>query len=199
MLWVDESDASRLPGERYAVEVKDREYVYDPSRVAAAEGPAYRDLRKRLMRFRRHTEAHFRPLRDSDMGDCHCLLKHWRRLQGRRRPFLLDWGYTRAALDRYGEWTPDRLRGWCVETDGGLSAFALAGPIQERVASFFVAKSDPTIWGLSDYLRWRVYRELSGYFRVNDAGDLGLPGLAQHKRKFRAAELLPVYTATRRL
>ena len=195
ILWVDEEDAHRLPAGRFEVRPKDTDYLYDPARIAAASGRPYRDLRKRLNRFGRSVRAHFRELHSGDIPACLDLLKHWRRRQGRKRSFLLDWGYTRAALERYGAWQREDLQGWCVEIDGRVAAFAMGGRMQADLANFFVAKTDPDIRGLSEYLRWEVYRSLSDYQFVNDAGDLGLPGLRQHKRKFRPVERLPVYTA----
>jgi hypothetical protein len=62
-------------------------------------------------------------------------------------------------------------------------------------ASFFIAKTDPNVYGLSEYLRWKVMGELRDYDRVNDAGDLGLPGLRQYKRKLRPVEEVMVYKA----
>ena len=195
ILWVDEADAVRLPRDRFRLERKDSDYLYDPRCVAAATGPPYRDLRKRLRRFERLHIPAFREMTPDDAPACEQLLRHWRRRQGRKHGFLLDWGYTRAALERYGEWPREDLQGWCVELDGRLAAFGMGGRMQEGVANFFVAKADPDVWGLSEYLRWEVYRCLSQFRLVNDAGDLGLPGLRQHKMKFRPVELLPVYVA----
>ena len=195
ILWVDEEDAARLPQDRFRLDRKDRDYLYDPRAVASATGRPYRDLRKRLSRFERLHVSEFREMTPADAPACEHLLRHWRRRQGRKHGFLLDWGYTRAALDRYGEWPLEDLQGWCVELDGRLAAFGMGGRMQEGVANFFVAKADPDVWGLSEYLRWEVYRCLSQFRLVNDAGDLGLPGLRQHKMKFRPVELLPVYVA----
>lgn len=199
ILWMDEEDATRLPADRSTLRLKDVEYLYDPARVAAAPGRPYRDLRKRLRRFGRQVCARFREMALGDIAACEDLLRHWRRRQGRKHRFLLDWGYTRAALARYGEFSRQDLQGWCVEVEGRVAAFAMGGWLQEDLASFFIAKADPDVWGLSEYLRWEVCRSLPGYGLVNDAGDLDLPGLRQHKRKFRPVERLPVYTAEVRL
>ena len=199
ILWVDEEDAGRMGEDRFVLETKDSEYLYAPGAVAAATGRRYRDLRKRLRRFeKRDTDSRFRPMSGDDVADCHVLLKHWRRRQGRRHPFLLDWGYTRAALDRFCGFDREQLQGWCVEMEGRIAGFAMAGPIRDDLACFFVAKADPDVPGLSEYLRWHVHRALAEYDMVNDAGDLGLPGLRQHKGKFRPVARLPVYTAQAR-
>ena len=195
ILWVDAVDAALMDAARFDVGEKDAEYIYDPSVIAKAKGADFRDLRKRVTRFEREEQAQFRPLVANDIEGCHVLLKYWRKRQGRRHPFLLDWGYTRAALDAFVDWPSEFLSGWCVEIDGEVEAFALAGVLQGEVAQFFVAKTNPDILGLSEFLRWRVYQQLSDYKWVNDAGDLGLDGLRQFKLKFRPVDRLQVFSA----
>ncbi len=196
ILWVDEADRRCLPPDGLEVRIRSREYLYDPSKVAAATGRPYRDLRKKLRRFRRGADPLFRKLTPADITACRALLRHWRKRQGRKRDFLLDWGYTRSALSMYGHWTSEELQGWCVELEGRVAAFAIAGRMHARLANFFIAKTDPDVRGLSEYLRMEVYRALADFDLVNDAGDLGLQGLRQHKRKFRPVELIPVYSAS---
>lgn len=195
ILWMDEEDARQIAPSLGQVTEKEQEYLYEPARVVAASGGVYRDLRKRLRKFQRTYRATFRCLDVGDLEACQRLLKHWRKRQGRRHPFLLDWGYTKAALDRFDMWDRKDLQGWCVDIEGDVRAFALGGRMQEDLANFFVAKTDPDVPGLSEYLRWQVYRALEGYRWVNDAGDLGLPGLRQFKQKFRPVARLPVYSA----
>lgn len=195
VLWVDADDATRLEPARFAVQEKDAEYLYDPKLIVNAEGRAFRDVRKRVHRFERENDAVFRPMVANDIGACHVLLRYWRKRQGRKHPFLLDWGYTRAALDAFAVWPTELLRGWCVEIEGVLTAFALAGEMRPDLAQFFVAKADPDVLGLAEYLRCGVYKELLGYRLVNDAGDLGLAGLKQFKMKFRPVDQVQMYSA----
>ncbi len=196
ILWLDDADRRRLPPGRLEVRIKSHEYLYDPLKVVAATGRPYRDLRKKLRRFRREADPHFREMTPADVPACQALLRHWRKRQGRRRDFLLDWGYTRSALSMYGHWTSEELQGWCVALEDQVAAFAIAGRMHAGMANFFIAKTDPDVPGLSEYLRTEVYRALMDYDCVNDAGDLGLPGLRQHKRKFRPVERIPVYSAS---
>ncbi|MSS70444.1 MAG: GNAT family N-acetyltransferase [Candidatus Latescibacteria bacterium] len=198
ILWADAEDAERLRAAGFEVTFKEEEYLYDPSAIAGAEGPPFRDLRKRIRRFEREHPYTFRRMVPSDRDGCEALLRDWRRLQGRKRSFLLDWGYTKAALRLVGELSEADLSGWGVEIGGELRAFALAGEMGEGQANFFVAKSDPSVRSLSEFLRWRVCGELRRFSRINDASDLGLPGLRQHKMKFRPVEMLPVYTAQKK-
>ena len=195
ILWIDAADRMHLNDERYELIEKDAEYIYDPSQIAGMDGPLFKDLRKRVRRFERIYQPVFRPMTPDDVPDCKELLKHWRHRQGRKHPFLLDWGYTLAALDQFQWWSKDILRGWCVEIDGQIDAFGLVGEMQPDLAQFFVAKADPELPDLSYYLRWRIYDALSAYRWVNDAGDLGLDGMRQFKQKFRPVDRWQVFSA----
>ena len=108
----------------------------------------------------------------------------------------MDWGYTRSALNEFHRFSAENLYGWCVKIQGKVEAFALAGPMTDDTANFFVAKTNPEVSGLSEYLRWKVLGELRAFTYVNDAGDLGIDGLRQHKMKMRPTDLKKTFTAT---
>lgn len=198
IIWVDEDEISKLRsqfGEKLAWDDKGAEYIYEPEKVWAMRGSRFRDMRKRV----RKAEKNFPDFMDlsvEDISECQELLKKWRSVQGRKNSFLLDWGYTRAALNDFHRFAAENLYGWCVKIQGNVEAFALAGPMNEDTANFFVAKTNPEVSGLSEYLRWKVLGELRAFSYVNDAGDLGIPGLRQHKMKMRPTELKKTFTAT---
>lgn len=194
ILWADAEDAKIGVGLGLRGEEKESEYVYDPEIVTALSGQGFRDLRKRLNRFDREVGGQLRPLVEADTPDCDDLLRHWRRRQGRKHAFLLDWGYTRAAVDRFAGWGVEELRGWVLEDGDRMLGFAMAGPLNNDEACFFVAKTDPDVRGASEFLRYGVYEALRDYRKVNDAGDLGLPGLQRYKRKFRPIERVQTFT-----
>ena len=198
IIWVDEEEISRLQlefDENLAWDEKGVEYIYEPKKVWTMEGSEFRDMRKRV----RKAEKNFPDFVDlsvDDIFECQELLRKWRSLQGRRNSFLLDWGYTRAALNNFHRFSAENLYGWCVKVQGNVEAFALAGPMNKNTANFFVAKTNPEFIGLSEYLRWKVLGELRAFSYVNDAGDLGILGLRQHKMKMRPTALQKTFTAT---
>lgn len=196
ILWVDESDLEFLStrfGKSLEYKLKDREYFYEPQKILDKKGRKFRDLRKKINRVERLHPV-FNEIQFQDLKSAENLLKDWRKKQGRKRDFLLDWGYTMSSLKRFYEFTRSDLRGWQVSLSGSMRGFALAGPINDRVGCFFVAKTDTEIDGLSEYLRWRVFDQLVNYELVNDAGDLGIPGLRQHKMKMRPSRIDNVYS-----
>ena len=198
IIWVDEEEISRLQlefDENLAWDEKGVEYIYEPKKVWTMEGSEFRDMRKRV----RKAEKNFPDFMDlsvDDIFECQELLRKWRSLQGRKNSFLLDWGYTRAALNNFHRFSAENLYGWCVKVQGNVEAFALAGPMNKNTANFFVAKTNPEFIGLSEYLRWKVLGELRAFSYVNDAGDLGILGLRQHKMKMRPTALQKTFTAT---
>ena len=197
ILWVNESEKHVLEsafGDQIIFDIKEKEYIYDPNLIHEMKYGHYKDLRKRVHAVER-LDPVFRHLESTDIGDGMKLLRNWRAIQGRKGNFLLDWGYTLNALENFSEFSRKDLYSWVVEIQGRISALAMAGPIDDRTACFFIAKSDTNIYGLSEYLRWKVYGELRGFSRVNDAGDLGIEGLRQYKQKFRPIKLDRVYTA----
>jgi hypothetical protein len=195
ILWTDEGDASHFAATGgFEVSLKEREYMYDPRCVSELKGHQYKDLRKRTRRFQRANDHVWRELRPEDTNGCIELLRKWKKTQGRKRTHLLDMGYTRAAIELYPEFEREDLSGWVVLMDGEVRAFCMGGEISDTVASFFAAKSDPEIYGLSEFSRWCFCREMAGSELINDASDLGLPGLEQFKRKFRPVAMLEVFT-----
>ena len=92
VLWADAEDAELATRVGFTAEEKEQEYYYDPGLVAALEGSGYKELRKRIRRTERRYSPEFREMISDDIPDCHVLLKQWRRLQGRKHSFLLDWG-----------------------------------------------------------------------------------------------------------
>ena len=197
ILWVDDEDKNLLSekfGNSVEFQIKDFEYLYDPSLNWHMKGRKFRDFRKRIHRVQRLNPM-FKEMDIGDTGSAYTLMRRWRKLQGRKNGFLLDWGYTRSALEKFHQFSKNDLSVWNIEIDGDLKAFAMAGPINKTTACFFIAKSDPRIIGLSEYLRWRVCGEMRSYDLLNDAGDLGIAGLQQHKMKLRPVGFNTVYKA----
>ncbi|MHC4592741.1 MAG: phosphatidylglycerol lysyltransferase domain-containing protein, partial [Planctomycetota bacterium] len=197
VLWTDESDASHFAATGgFEVNLKEREYMYDPRRVSELKGHQYKDLRKRTRRFQRANDHVWRELRPEDTNGCIELLRKWKKTQGKKRTHLLDMGYTRAAIELYPEFERKDLSGCVVLVEGEVKAFCMGGEMSDTVANFFAAKSDPEIYGLSEFSRWCFCRGMAGFELINDASDLGLPGLEQFKRKFRPVAMLDVFTVS---
>jgi len=198
IIWTDSCDMNCLSdyfGNRLSVEKKQIEYQYDIQSVVDMRGHDFRDLRKAVNKIKK-LSPNFREMEYKDIGRVMKLLKDWKRSQGRKNDFLLDWGYTKKALLTFSEFSKEDLYSWCIEIDNKTVGFAMAGPITANTASFFIIKTDVSISGLSLYLRWRVFKELAQFSLLNDASDLGIPGLKQHKMKLRPSGYNTTYTVS---
>ena len=198
ILWVDSSDVLHLRdifGDNIHIEKRGKEYLYDPNRVFDLEGGVFKDIRKKINRVTRKKPIFFQ-MEKNDVPAALEALGKWRSLQGRKNKFLLDWGYTRAAVNSIGDFDTEDLMAWGLEIEKKLVGFSMAGPINQNTACFFVAKTVIGIDGLSEYLRWKTFGMLRDYRLVNDASDLNIEGLRQYKRKFRPLAMNSVYTAT---
>ena len=198
ILWIDSSDVCTLKGlfgRNIEIQEKEDEYIYDPKVVFELSGEKYKDARKRINNISKKDPVFFE-LEEDDVPAALDVLDKWRSVQGKKNKFLLDWGYTRAALNSVGRFDGEDVKSWGLEIDKNLVGFSMAGPINQRTACFFVAKTLLGLKGVSEYLRWRTFETLQDYDFVNDASDLGIEGLRQYKRKFRPYKMNTVYTAT---
>ena len=196
IMWVDEDDKNCLSnhfGDRLVIEKEDQEYIYDIKSVVSMIGSDFKDLRKSVNKILKMNPK-FRKMEYKDTSKAMELLKFWRKSQGRKNDFLLDWGYTKNALMIFSEFSKNDLYSWCIEIDNKMVGFAMAGPMTKDIANFFIIKTDTNISGLSLYLRWRVLKELTEFSLINDASDLGIYGLKQHKMKLRPVEFNTTYT-----
>ncbi len=198
ILWIDPSDITTLKelfGEDIEIQEKENEYIYDPKTVFDLSGKRYKDARKRINNIAKRNPIFFE-LEKDDISAALDVLDKWRFVQGKKNKFLFDWGYTRAALNAVGQFNNRDVQSWGLEVDKKLVGFSMAGPINQNMACFFVAKTLLGVKGVSEYLRWRTFGMLQNYDFVNDASDLGIEGLKQYKRKLRPYKMMNVYTAT---
>ena len=196
-LWVDERDKKKLEnyfGNQIEIEKKSSEYIFDPKKNHSLEGSEFRDIRKKINSVKKY-QPQFSSLNPTDIPEVLDLLKNWRKLQGRKNSFLLDWGYTNSAVENIFDLDSSIIKAWKVEISSEIVAVGMAGKINEEIANMFIAKTNMNIKGLSEFLRWRMFCELKEFSFVNDASDLGLTGLRQHKMKFRPVAFQPIYTA----
>tara|TARA_Y100001970_G_scaffold172312_1_gene210640 strand:- start:412 stop:1074 length:663 start_codon:yes stop_codon:yes gene_type:complete len=196
-LWVDDIDKSKL--EKYfknqiEIEKKSSEYIYDPKKICSLKGSEFRDIRKKINSVKKY-QPKFSYLDTDDISEVLQLLKTWRKFQGRKNNFLLDWGYTNSAVKCFFDFDSSRFNAWKVTISSQIVAVGMAGKINNQIANMFIAKTNVNIHGLSEFLRWQMFSSLHEFQIVNDASDLGISGLKQHKLKFRPIEFQAVYTA----
>ena len=198
ILWADLPTAAWACGRQgWSVAPYEREYVYSRSSVLAMSGGAYRTLRKRIARCERELQPFVREYVADDKDACIDLLKRWQDAREDLVAPVFDFGYTRAALELADSIKEPWLTGIVVEIDRRPAAFAFGGAMSARggpaLGQFFLLKSDLDVPGLAETARVELIRRLEGCDLINDAGDLGRAGLAQHKRLFGPVGFVPTF------
>ena len=197
ILWADLPVVSSPSLARWTFPPYEREYVYSRQRVLEMMGHDFRMLRKRLHRCEREAAPVVRPFEAGDVDACIGLLNRWQDAREEVCGPVFDYGYTRASVEAAAD-IPG-MAGIVAEVDGAVAAFAFGGPMSEGTANFFLIKSDPDVIGLSETVRVELIRRLEGFDLVNDAGDLGRAGLAQHKSMFRPVAFVPTWKGSFRI
>lgn len=198
VLWADLPAAAAAAARGWNVQPYEQEYVYSRRAVLDMWGGEYRMLRKRVNRCKREADPVVRAYTPDDRPACMALLKAWQAEREEAVQPVFDFGYTAAALELAEAIPEPWLVGLVIDVEGAVRAFAFGGLIRPGVGCFFILKSDPAIIGLAETARVELIRLLEGCDLINDAGDLGRPGLAQHKREFRPAAFVPTWKLARR-
>ena len=196
IMWTEEEDAKMIMSLEDA-QIKDKgvEYFYRPSDLQDLSGGRLESVRKAVRRFEKNYSVTIRPYTPEDERECLELLDAWEAGQGASYFRLLDSEYTREALHRYPEFDRADLSGEVAIVDGRIEAFAFGGAMRPGLANAFILKADPTIRGLSHFMKLRQLRGFESFDLVADAGDLGSPGLRRFKRSFAPATELPTFSA----
>ncbi|RMD98282.1 MAG: DUF2156 domain-containing protein [Deltaproteobacteria bacterium] len=195
VLWAERSDAEEARRVGLIPQHNEWEFIYDLAEVAAMDGKRFRDVRKRFFRFlREYPLAIYRPMGAGDMAGCRTLVRALERKQRAAGIPVLDTGYTLAALKWHTRFPEPKLLARVLVLGERVIGFAMAGGMTQSGANFFILKTDHSVTGAAEYLRCRMMDELYslGYRWINDAGDLGRPGLRRHKEKFRPVRKLEV-------
>ena len=196
ILWVDKADAAAIwRAGGWAVRLKEEEYVYSPGELSGLGGGRWRTVRRNVERVARLPGLQIRDYRADDAETCRQLLARWEVTQGRRHTRVLDRGYTLACLELAPCLRVPNLVGEVILVDGKVVGFAFGGEMRRGMASFFIAKADTSVRGLSYFQRWHFLERLREYEEVNDASDLGHPGLAQFKKSLRPVGMVAVFSA----
>jgi len=194
ILWVDEQDGAGLRDWGAEVLAKEEEYIIEPKRILGPDAGLPRRLRRKLKKAEEEP-LDFVPFGPEHRTAAHELLE--RLVQNAGEGPLLDIDYTQESISRARSLTERGMLAFAALHAGKLAGFAFGGRMTNEMANFFVLKTDPEVPGLAEWLRFQFLRELADYRYVNDAGDLGKPGLAQHKRQFMPVRMLQAYTVRR--
>jgi hypothetical protein len=196
ILWVDEIDRAFFANSAgFEVEDKEQEYIYATEAVRALQGNHYRDLRKKLTRFKREHAWNFRALQKNDGPAALELLRNIEKKQQARGIRVFDFAYSYQAITDFSRFSPPDLTALVLEISGTMVGIAMGGKMHDQLANFFLLKNDHAIPGAAEMLRYHFIETMHSWNIpfVNDASDLAIPGLRQHKMKFRPVGFENVY------
>jgi hypothetical protein len=191
MLWADLPTVAVWKSDGWEFSDNEREYVYRREQVLSMSGGRFAMLRKRTHRCEREIQPEIRDFTPGDIVKCVDLLNRWQDLREADCAPVFDYRYTRSALEMATD-IPGMV-GIVAVVDGVIRAFAFGGTTAGRTGCFFLLKSDPTVRGLSEYVRVQLMQRLDDCDLINDAGDLDRKGLARHKNLFRPVAFVPTW------
>lgn len=203
IMWLPEDSAGFLRDMGgFHFQPRDSEYFYDTQTVAKMEGNSFRELRKKVNRFRReYPKVSIEQMTQKDAPECIALLSNWKTTfssRGYAHP-LVDHFYTVSCIENFSLFSSPDIFGWVTRMNKNIVGFSIAGEMYSGLANFFALKCNLDMRGLSTYLRYHSISEMAkmGFSRINDASDLNVPGLARHKNLFNPVEKLNIFSATR--
>ena len=103
VVWADQSAGPELMDQRYRLDFRDREYIYDGDLVRAADGSNFSRLRRNRSRVSKLDGVVIRAYGPDDQAACLDLLARWRK---RRKDQGLEtdgYGYTRRMVEHASE------------------------------------------------------------------------------------------------
>lgn len=193
ILWVDEADAAALGAMGLDVIPKEEEYVLEPAKVVGPDADLPKRLRKKLKKAEEFGPQVV-PFAAAFVSDAMDLLDGLVERDRQTGVPPLDYDYTLECLDLAPKLMARGMIGLAVLVRERLAGFAFGGRMTSEMANFFILKTDPEYPGLAEWLRVEFLRAAAGFRYVNDAGDLGMAGLAQHKRQFMPVRMLQAFT-----
>lgn len=188
VIWVDEHDAAQLTGlPSLRVLPREEEYLYASEVYKDISGRRFRKLRQNLRKVNALDNVEVRPYRRSDAEICIALMEEWRTKQGEKFEGRADRAYSRYCLRNFDIFQERDLFGRVFLLDGEIQSFGFCGETHETMGNLFIGKSNHQIQGLNYFMQYHLILAMENYPFINNASDMGLPGL-----KFAKEHLRPV-------
>jgi len=198
---LDEQTAQLLDKAGYHVEQISFDYLYKRDEIVHLAGNRFHSQRALVNQAARRQPI-LRPFVPQDTANCLVLLEQWVTtiLDSPESPNRIMREDARFAHNVVMKWEKElRLIGRVVEIDHLIAGYTFGFWLASDQFCVLIEIADRSIRGLSAWLFHEFCREQSGAIWINTMDDGGLPGLAQSKRSWHPAKLIPSYTATMRL
>ncbi len=198
VIWIDEKDAhqiERIEKLDLDVQYREEEYLYDPQLYRELSGTKFRSVRQNLNRIQKKYNPEVKSYEIKYADQCLALLDKWQSSQEKKHEGFEDIVYTKHCLRRADKFESPDLIGKIIFLDNEIKSFGFVGHMQNDVCNFFIGKSDHSITGLNYFLQHQLMLSLEKYGLVNNASDLGHPGLRHAKRSLRPVGMHKMYSA----
>jgi hypothetical protein len=173
-----------------------KQYIYSPTGLADLGGRNFRTLRRYVNRVGGLANLEVLPYSNSHAEACQALLRKWGINHRETHSDSGGMKISRRALEHLPLFSEPDVRGEIILIDDRLVGFAFGGEIRPGFASFFEAKNDASVQGLSYFQRHSFLSKLSDFDFVNDGSDVGRPGLRHIKNMLRPVSMLVIYRGT---
>ena len=185
----------------YRLTLKEPDYLYRATDLAALAGDRYKSQRALCNRFEREQSFEVDSYQAGDRRDCRALLGGWSRqkqaegLESFGAMLLAD---ARSAHETILSQAPDlRVTGKVVKVHGRLCAYTFGYWLTSTTFCVLLEVTDRTLSGLAQYLFRETCRTAlaAGAEYINAMDDAGLPGLRRSKQGYHPAMLIPNFVA----
>jgi len=196
ILWIDEHHLDELKNvSGINTALREHEYIYSPDNFSDLSGGNFRKLRQNLSKVNQLENIEMRSYQSADMGECLELLKGWRGEQGDKYEGNADYSYVRYCLKMSELFNEKDLYGKVFLIDGKIRSFGFVGETHSGMGNLFIGKSDHSVQGLNYFMQYHLILSMQAYPLLNNASDMGYPGLRFAKEHLRPIAMHGVYKA----
>lgn len=201
---VDGQQMTLFEEQEYSIYKKCDEYVYLREDIAQLKGNRFKSKRSSHNHFVKHFQFEYLPFTPGMQKGCEELYEQW--VAGRRKKYA-DEIYGQMLEDNRGvhylamQYQKELgLVGRIVKVAGKIRAYSFGFALKDDVFCVLFEIADLEVKGLPVFIFSEFCRdqELTNFKWVNCMDDFGAQKIASTKSSFHPAQVLPVYTVTRK-
>ncbi len=172
------------------------DYVYRVDDLAKLKGSRYSKKRNLIKQFKRayveRGKVVVEPIAPGNIEACLTFLEQWCEEHDCDAEDQLDLACEKqAAVNTLLNLELFELNGILLRIDGKVSAFGIAAPLTDDMATLQYEKAFANIKGLYQYFDNACARQLfNGYTFLNKESDMGIPGLAKAKKSYHPVKMV---------
>jgi hypothetical protein len=195
----DQKDIDIVSSLGFKLQKRRQQFLFSPSDYRDLNGTKLKTVRRNIATINDLSGVEVRRFQTSDRDACHKLLNTWVDTHRDRQETSGELGYAHRMIKLAGKLPEKVLMGHVALIDGKLVGYSFGGSIHSGLACYYDTKCDPTIKGLTYFMRRNFLLEMSDYPLVNDGSDGGRESLNQIKQSFRPVAMHQEYRGYQQL